>query len=198
MARFDPVADRYDAFCATPLGSFVEAVERQMVAELLDPHPGERVVDLGCGTGTYALWMADAGCAVVGVDESEAMLAKARSKRMSSGRVEGVRGDLTHLPWASASFDAGLMQVTLEFVDHPEAILIEAMRIIKPGGRLILGLIHGTGPWARHYRTRAQADPTSVYHGAHFWTLAELTSVMAMEPSQIRDRFAVIAPAMNP
>jgi ubiquinone/menaquinone biosynthesis C-methylase UbiE len=133
MARFDPVADRYDAFCATPLGSFVEAVERQMVAELLDPHPGERVVDLGCRR-TYALWMADARCAVVGVDESESMLAKARSKRMSSGRVEWVCGDLTHLPWASASFDAGLMQVTLEFVDHPEAILKEAMGIIKPGG----------------------------------------------------------------
>ena len=55
MARFDPVADRYDAFCATPLGSFVEAVERQMVAELLDPHPGERVVDLGCGRTYYTM-----------------------------------------------------------------------------------------------------------------------------------------------
>lgn len=106
--------------------------------------------------------------------------------KMSLGCVEWVRGDLTCLPWASASFDAGLMHVTLEFVDHPEEALKAAMRIIKPGGRLVLGLIHGAGPWARHYRTRGQADPTSVYHGAHFWTLSALTTLMAKRPSKVR------------
>lgn len=64
------------AFCATPLGSFVEAIERQIVSALLDPRPGERVVDVGCGTGTSARWLADAGCTGVRVDESPAMLAR--------------------------------------------------------------------------------------------------------------------------
>ena len=186
VARFDIVANRYDAFCATPLGSFVEAVEHQIVSAVLDPRPGERVVDLGCGTGTSTLWLADAGCMVVGVDESQAMLVIARNKKTSAGRMEWVHGDLTQLPWASASFDAGLIQVALEFVDQPAVVLTEALRVIKPGGRLVLGLIQGTGPWAHHYRMRAQADPTSVYHGAHFWTLPELARLMAMNPSQVR------------
>jgi SAM-dependent methyltransferase len=186
VARFDRVADRYDAFCATPLGAFVEAVERDLVGALLDLNAGDRVVDLGSGTGAYAVWMAARGCDVVGVDESAAMLDKARGKRIPTGHVAWVRGDLAQLPWASAIFDVALMHVTLEFVEDPHAALTEAMRVLKPGGRLVLGLIHGTGPWARHYRVRAHADPASVYHGAHFWTLPELTAAMAMDPSQVR------------
>lgn len=75
MPRLDAVADRDDAFCATPWGLFVEAVERQIVGAVLDPHLRERVVDVGCGTGTSARWLADAGCTGVRVDESPAMLA---------------------------------------------------------------------------------------------------------------------------
>ena len=47
-------------------------------------------------------------------------------------------------------------------------------------------MIHDTGPWARHYRTRAHADPTSIYRGAHFWTLPKLSAAVAPDPSQVR------------
>ncbi len=137
----------------------------------------------GCGTGTCAFGMAETGCAVVGVEESEAMLAKARSKRTSSRRVKWVLSALPHLSWAPVALDAGLMHVTLQFVGDPEAALNEAMRIIKAEGRVVWGLIYG--PWTHHYRTRAQVDPTSVYHGGHSWTLSELTLVMRREPSQV-------------
>lgn len=185
MARFDTVADRYDAFCATPLGSFVEDVERQMIGALLELKPGETVVDLGCGTGEYTLWMAEAFCTVVGIDESDRMLAKARSKPSPRGQVYWVKGNLRHLPWPSARFDAGLMQVVLEFVDRPQRILHEAMRVIKPGGRLVIGFIQDTGPWARHYRARAQMDSASIYAGAHFWTISELTALMGRKPTRV-------------
>lgn len=186
MGSFDSVADRYDAVCATPIGTFIETVEQKIVKELLNPCPGERIVDLGCGTGTNALWIAEAGCQVVGVDESEAMLTQARGKTVARGRVQWVRGDLARLPCSAAFFDAGLMQVTLEFVRQAETALTEALRVIKPGGRLVLGLIHGTGPWARHYRERARADPDSVYYGAHFWTLGELVAVIGWRPACVR------------
>ena len=101
-------------------------------------------MDLGCGTGAYALW-ARMGCAVVGVDESAARLAKARGLLDSDG-VWWAHGDLTHLPGTRASFDVGLMQVVMEVVDEPQSALHEAWRVIKPGGRLVVGLIHGTGP----------------------------------------------------
>ena len=116
MARFDVVADHYDAFCDTELGAFVDLVERQLIMELLDPLPHERIIDLGCGTGTYTVLIANRGCDVVGIDESEAMLARAVRKPIINGHVHYQRTDLTNLPGPSDMFDAGLMQVILEFV----------------------------------------------------------------------------------
>ena len=198
MTRFDSPADRCDAFCATPFGSFVEAVERQMVGELLEPLPGGRGADLGCGTGTYSLWMVDTGCAVVRVDGSEAMFVKARSKRPSTERITWIRADLAHLPCPSGSFDSWLMQVIVEFVDDPNAALRKALRTIKPGGHLVLGLIQGTARWARHYRERAHGNPSA------FLDLAELRTVMGMEPARVRqglfvgpDEFRTAEPAWD-
>lgn len=186
MAKFDSIADHYEAFCHTELGAFVDAVERELIMELLDPQPHERIIDLGCGTGAYAVLIASAGCEVVGIDESEAMLVQAVRKPVTEGHIECHRADITNLSWPSNSFDAGLMQVTLEFVSDPKTALTEAVRVVKPKGRLILGLIYGTGPWAQHYRVRALADVTSVYRNARFWTIREMNSIMGAEPSSIR------------
>lgn len=186
MARFDVVADHYDAFCDTELGAFVDLVERQLIMELLDPLPHERIIDLGCGTGTYTVLIANRGCDLVGIDESEAMLARAVRKPIINGHVHYQRTDLTNLPGPSAMFDAGLMQVTLEFVSDPKSAMREAVRVIKPKGRLVLGLIHGPGPWAQSYRVRALADTTSVYHGDRFWTIPEVNALLGAEPSSVR------------
>lgn len=186
MARFDAVAERYDAFCQTPLGQYVDAVERALVWELLDPRPGEAVADLGCGTGAYTVSLAQAGCAVTGVDESAAMLARARAKAGANAPLTWVQADLAALPLAAGTFDAALMQVTLEFVARPTAVVREACRVLRPGGRLVVGLIHGTGPWARHDRRRAAGDPASVYRHARFWTVSELKALVAVAPASVR------------
>lgn len=174
-SRFDAAAARrYETWCASPLGRFVEEVEGRLVWALLAPQPGERIADLGCGTGTYALRLAAHGCRVVGVDESEAMLASARAKPAPAGHVHLMRGDVTALPFADGAFDAALLQVTLEFVGDPARALREAVRVLRPGGRLVVGLIHATGPWAAHYRDRGRREPRSVYRGARFWTVPEI------------------------
>lgn len=184
MARFDAVADRYDAFCATPLGGFVDEVERQVIVELLAPRSGETLVDLGCGTGSYTVFLASLGCSVVGIDLSAAMLEKARQKPVTGGKVDYVQADLARLLYPSATFDGGLLQVTLEFVDEPAAVINEALRVLKTNGRLVVGLIHG--PWAQHYRIRAQKDPSSIYGGARFWTLPDLERLVGAVPSLVR------------
>lgn len=185
MARFDAVADHYDAFCHTPLGAFVDRVERQLIDTLLAPQPGEQLVDLGCGTGAYSIALATLGCAVTGVDESREMLTRARAKSVTGGSVDFVQADLIALPWPRARFDAGLLQVTLEFVQDPRVVVREAWRVVRPGGRLVLGLIHGPGPWARYYRARAEHEPNSVYRAAHFWTLPELADLFGAPPTVV-------------
>ncbi len=185
MARFDPVAERYDAFCQTPLGAFVDAVERALVWSVLDPRPGEAIADLGCGTGAYTLALLEARCRVTGVDESAAMLARARAKLGDRAAATCLQADLAALPLPTAAFDAALLQVTLEFVADPAAVVRESLRILRPGGRLVVGLIHGGGAWARHYRARAAAEPGSVYRGARFFTREELAALVGMQPAAV-------------
>jgi SAM-dependent methyltransferase len=182
MARFDSVAPRYDAFCHTAVGRFVDTIERQLLLDVLRPRTGERIIDLGCGTGAYSVTLADLHCDVVGVDESAAMLAIARTKPTRRGQVMYIQADLADLPYRAGAFDAGLLQVTLEFVSHPDRVLREAFRVLNASGRLVIGLIHGTGPWARHYRARAARDARSVYAGAHFWTVPDLENLLGARP----------------
>ncbi len=186
MALFDQVADRYDAFCLTPLGHFVDQIERRLILELLRPKRGESMLDLGCGTGAYAIALAELGCAVTGVDLSSEMLARARAKAGGGMDVRFLDADIAHLPLPSAGFDGALLQVTLEFVADPRTVLMEAMRVVRPGGRLVVGLIQGSGPWARTYRQRAREDPASVYRHAHFLTLSEIEGLAGMPAAEVR------------
>ncbi len=186
MKRFDRVAARYDAFCHTPMGRFVDEVEHALLWELLRPKPGETIGDFGCGTGAYAADLAQAGCEVVGIDESPAMLAEARGKSAVGGSISFLQADLADLPLRPSTLDAVLLQVTLEFVPDPAIVLNEAFRVLKAGGRLVLGLISGDGPWAGHYRKRAARDPESIYSHAHFFTLEEIRNLLGTAPIAAR------------
>lgn len=185
MARFDQLADRYDRFCETPLGRYVDEVERFLLEALMQVRPGERWIDLGTGTGSYAVILAQRGAQVMAVDESAAMLLKAQAKRRGQDPITLVQADLERLPFPAGRFDAGLMQVVLEFVANPLAALWEARRVIRPKGRLVIGLIHALGPWAAYYRARAGREPASVWRHARFWTLPELSLAMGKAPSEV-------------
>jgi SAM-dependent methyltransferase len=106
--------------------------ERQILLGYLKP--GERVLDLGCGSCENALWMPE-GCRYIGFDVSTAALAMAAEEGRPGMRV---RGDGEALPIASSSVDAVLSTYALEHFHEPGRTLLEAARIVKPGGLLLL------------------------------------------------------------
>jgi ubiquinone/menaquinone biosynthesis C-methylase UbiE len=193
----ESVAARYDQFCQTAIGAYVDQAERALLWPLLALAPNMSVVDLGCGTGAYDLPLADAGCDVTGVDISPAMLAVARVKRPRQGMVRWIEADLGHLPFVDGSFDRGLLQVTLEFVDDPPRVLHEAARVIRPGGRLVVGLILATGPWAALYRKRGRQEPYSVWRHARFYETRNLAAWMGRGPD-IERRGLWVGPEHRP
>jgi len=95
---------------------------------------GERVLDLGCGSCENALWL-PAACRYVGFDVSSAALAMAAEQGRPGMRV---RGDGEALPIASESVDAVLSTYALEHFHEPGRTLLEAARIVRPGGLLLL------------------------------------------------------------
>jgi demethylmenaquinone methyltransferase/2-methoxy-6-polyprenyl-1,4-benzoquinol methylase len=113
---------------------------RAALVDAIDPRPGQRVLDVATGTGLVARALASRGCDVVGLDQSEQMLADAREKLASSpeldGRVTFLRGEAEQLPFADRSFDALTFTYLLRYVDDRYATMAELVRVVKPGGRI--------------------------------------------------------------
>jgi len=109
-----------------------------LLLPLLPPVPA-RVADLGCGTGTLTLLMAQAGHLVSGLDLAPRMVAVARGKIAAAGVVaDVVVGDASSPPWQPGTFDAVLTRHVLWALADPEAALATWIDLLAPGGRLIL------------------------------------------------------------
>ncbi|MGH3033062.1 MAG: class I SAM-dependent methyltransferase, partial [Gaiellaceae bacterium] len=122
---FDRIAGVYDLMNrAMTLG--LDQRWRRMTAQAV-VRPGERVLDACCGTGDLALAARAAGGEVLGLDFSEAMLARARRKAPD---LEWVRGDLLALPFPDASFDAATIGFGIRNVEDLEAGLRELARVL--------------------------------------------------------------------
>jgi ubiquinone/menaquinone biosynthesis C-methylase UbiE len=96
-------------------------------------------LDAGCGTGFLSFELAARGHRVTGVDFAPAMLAEARRK--ASERAVGMRfeeADAEHLPFPPGSFDFAISRHVLWTLPHPEAAIEEWIRVLRPGGRLVV------------------------------------------------------------
>ena len=76
-ALFDTWTDRYDLWFATPIGQLVRWYEAELLLKFLEPQPGERILDVGCGTGIFTADVLKSGAWVTGIDLSASMLSKA-------------------------------------------------------------------------------------------------------------------------
>lgn len=132
----------------------------------LEPAPGEAVLDLGLGGGWLSARLLAHGCEVVGVDPSAAVLRRARA-RMPAGRF--LRGRAEALPLPDASLDKAASVNALYFWPDLGAPTAELARVLKPGGRLVLGFqtADSVRAWPGHV------------HGFTAWETAEVTRALS-------------------
>ena len=99
--------------------------------------PGERVLDVACGTGVVAITAARVGTVVEGLDLTPALLERARQSAVLAGfQINFREGDAEVLPYPNGSFDVVLSQFGHMFAPRPEVTVSEMLRVLRPGGRL--------------------------------------------------------------
>jgi demethylmenaquinone methyltransferase/2-methoxy-6-polyprenyl-1,4-benzoquinol methylase len=131
---FDGVAPRYD-LTNTLLSFGRDRGWRRATRTALDPRTGERVLDVGAGTGVSTEELARSGAFAVGADLSTGML---RAGRHAGRTVPLVAGDALRLPFPDGAFDAVTISFALRNVVDTSAALCELGRVTRPGGRLVV------------------------------------------------------------
>jgi demethylmenaquinone methyltransferase/2-methoxy-6-polyprenyl-1,4-benzoquinol methylase len=114
---------------------------RRETVRAIQAGPSDRVLDVATGTGLIAAELVRRyGCSVVGVDQSEEMLARARTRLVReshlSGRIELMQGEAERLPFADGEFDGVTSGYLFRYVDDPAATIRELARVVRDGGRV--------------------------------------------------------------
>jgi demethylmenaquinone methyltransferase/2-methoxy-6-polyprenyl-1,4-benzoquinol methylase len=128
---FDRIAPVYDAMNRVMTGGLDGGWRRAAAAAVV--RPGDRVLDVCCGTGDLALASRDVGGDVTGVDFSARMVERARAK---SAEIEWVRADAVSLPFEDAAFDVVTVGFGIRHFAELENGLRGLARVLRPGGRL--------------------------------------------------------------
>jgi ubiquinone/menaquinone biosynthesis C-methylase UbiE len=140
---------RYPSACPYNQRFWVQAphpfITRTRLLEALAPQPGEIVLEVGPGTGYYTLTVAPAVERLHIFDLQQQMLDHTMRRAAQAGldNVEPRQGDAHSLPYADATFDAAYLVTVLGEIPDQEAALRELRRVLRPGGRVVVGELFG-------------------------------------------------------
>jgi len=166
IRAFDSLAWAYDAWFEQE-GRLIFALEVEALKQVLPLLP-KPWIEIGIGSGRFAQALG----IDIGLDPSSELLKIARNRgtRVLLGRGE-------EAPFKDGSFGAIFLIVTLCFVDSPNRILTEAARLLKTGGKVVLGLVLKKSPWGQLYQ-REKETGHRFYRYATFYTYAEVEMLL--------------------
>jgi len=138
-------------------------ITRARLREVLAPAPGERLLEVGPGTGYYSLhvadWIGPAGRLDI-FDLQQDMLdhTMRRAREAGVANVAPTQGDARTLPYDDATFDGAYLVAVLGEIPDQDAALRELARVLRPGGRLVVGELFGDPHWVSPGRLRERAE----------------------------------------
>jgi ubiquinone/menaquinone biosynthesis C-methylase UbiE len=193
MQTFDSFASQYDKWFETGLGKYVLETEMELTLKLAEPKQGEKVLDIGVGTGIFACELMRYGADITGIDVSDKMLEIAKSKGVGNVLI----GNAESLDFADEAFDLVISITALEFIKNPEIAISEMVRVCKKGGRVVVGTLGSESCWASRRMKAAKEDPKSVFRDARFYSFDELKQMAEKTGYRTIVKGAVFAPPHN-
>lgn len=161
---------RYASWRATALGSVTERLEHDLLLGMVGTLAGRRVLDIGCGDGALTGKLAAGGAIVTGIDADPEMVAAAKAAPTATIMV----AEAEHLPFAEDSFDIVVANTVLCLVGDRRAALAEAVRVLRSGGRLVLGELGRWSLWAAKRRTKGML-------GSRLWRHSRFSDAHALK-----------------
>ncbi len=137
---FSKMAKDYDKWYETAEGKMHDQQQKELVLKCLSQvSPGERLLDIGCGTGHWSGIFSSLGFEVKGIDISPEMIEVAQSHHYPGCRFE--IADVCHLPYANNLFEVVAGVTALEFIPDVKAAIAEMFRCVKPKGKVVIGTL---------------------------------------------------------
>jgi 2-polyprenyl-3-methyl-5-hydroxy-6-metoxy-1,4-benzoquinol methylase len=189
------LTESYARWRSSRLGRITDGLERQLLLELLGGVAGKTLLDVGCGDGELASELSRRGAIVTALDADSMMIAAAqRRSEIENTQLRLIEGQAERLPFDDESFDFVLAVTVLCFVQDAERAVAEMARVLKPGGRLVIGELGRWSLWAVHRRVRGWLGD-STWQAAMFRTAAELRALVEVTSlNVIESRGAVYYP----
>jgi len=181
--------EAYARWRASETGAITERLERALIIELVGDPGGRKVLDVGCGDGELACELARRGAIVTGIDASAAMIEAARDRAKGQDTDTAFEvAEAARLPFAAEQFDIVVAVTILCFVADATPVFREMARVLRPGGRLVIGELGRWSTWAAARRLRAWWG-SPLWRRARFRRASELRALAegaGLEVEQVR------------
>lgn len=157
----------------------------------LNLSPGEKLLDIACGTGNLSIPAARSGAVVTGIDIAPNLLAEAeRRSRAENLEIRFDEGDAERLPYEDKSFDTVVSMFGAMFAPRADRVITELFRVCRPGGRVAMANWTPSGFVGQLYKIAGAYLPTAQNHAAPFmWgDMARLASLFGEAVADFRCR----------
>ena len=164
-------AKKYHSWYLHSPGSDIARLQKEAISKILGSGAGERLLDIGCGTGFFSEWFHSIGFSVTGIDVSNEMIARARLE--SNEGVLFQVADAKMIPYEDDSFDIVTFVTSFEFMTDPDAVIKEALRIVS--GEITFLMLNPNHE-LNVGRIRKAETSGGVFRRSRLWTPAEMES----------------------
>ena len=141
-------------------------ITRERLRAALDPQPGQRVLEVGPGTGYYSLpvagWIAPGRLDIFDLQQEMLDHTMRRAQAVGMENIHPTRGDARSLTYLDDSFDRAFLVTVLGEIPDQQAALSELRRVLKPGGRLVVGELFGDPHWVSPGALRHRAQESGL------------------------------------
>lgn len=182
-------AKAYEAWYTLPRGRFVDILEKEVIAKLCEVRPGDKILEIGCGTGHFSAYFKELRAEVTALDTSPDMLYVAKNY-YGDLQLDFRAGNAYKLPFADNSFDLVAMITVLEFITNPRQALREAFRVSK--NKVFLGFLNQNSLLAQ----KRKKTKKKIWQEAYFYTFKEMVGLLG-EERKIKWKSVLMLPLLN-